>query len=453
MTIAPSTASGRSWNSGMRNSIVTIRKQKRTMLESCDLTPDESATAERERLASTANPCSRPAPEVGDAEGDELLVGVHLVAVLGGELARAPATDSAKAISASANASGSRSVMSPSLKLGTVRRRQAVGDGADDRDAVVLEVEDGDRRRSRARRRPAWPAPWARTLRSAKMSASAATPMASVEQAGVAELPRSARPSLPKKPVPPPSTPNSLESCPTPMTRARPATKPVSTGRAKKSAMNPARARPATSSSDADEQGEQRREGDEAAAVAERQRRDGGRRVRRDRRARADRELPAGAEDGVGEQRRQGGEQAGLRRHAGERGVGHALRHEHRPDGRRRDEVRPQPAPLVLRQPVADGQRRRLEPVPAHDPSRHAHVLLVGPTGGGGAPGGILRRAVARHLLFPTLRASGREELAKDVERWLGLVRPQRAERRRGRRPRRLSMFAPAISRLSGAAL
>ena len=64
MTIAPSTASGKSWNSGIRNSIVTTRKPNRTMFESCVLTPDESATAERERLASTVNPCSRPAPRL-----------------------------------------------------------------------------------------------------------------------------------------------------------------------------------------------------------------------------------------------------------------------------------------------------------------------------------------------------------------------------------------------------
>ena len=99
----------------------------------------------------------------------------------------------------------------------------------------------------------------------------------------------------------------------------------------------------------ADEQREQGGESDEAAAVAERERRDGGRRVRGDRRARPDGQLSAGAEDRIGEQRRQGGEQAGRRRHAGERGIGDALGDEHGPHGSRRDDVRPQPAPLVLR--------------------------------------------------------------------------------------------------------
>ena len=140
----------------------------------------------------------------------------------------------------------------------------------------------------------------------------------------------------------------------------------------------------------ADEQGEQRREGDEAAAVAEGERRDGGRRVRRDRRARPDRQLPAGAQDGVGEQRRQRGEEPGLGRHTGERGVRHALRHEHGPHRRRRDQVRAQPAALVVRQPVADGQRRWFQPVPAHKPRRHTPVLLVGARQRSVA-GGILR--------------------------------------------------------------
>ena len=117
MTIAPSTASGRSWNSGMRKSIVTIRKPNRIRLESCDLTPDESATADRERLASTAKPCSRPAPRLETPRAMSSWSASTSYLRFAAS-ARAPATDSAKQMSASAKASGSRSVTSPSPKPG-----------------------------------------------------------------------------------------------------------------------------------------------------------------------------------------------------------------------------------------------------------------------------------------------------------------------------------------------
>ena len=179
--------------------------------------------------------------------------------------------------------------------------------------------------------------------RSAKISTSATTPTTSVGRLASSSW-RTSSASLPKKPVPPPSTPSSLESWPTAMTRARPATKPVSTGRAKKSAMNPARARPAASSSAPTSRASSAERAMKRPPSPKRERRDGGRGVRRDRRARPDRQLPAGAQGGVREQRRQRGEEPGLRRHAGERGIRHALRHEHGPDRHRRDQVRAQPA-------------------------------------------------------------------------------------------------------------
>ena len=129
----------------------------------------------------------------------------------------------------------------------------------------------------------------------------------------------------------------------------------------------------------ADEKGEQRRQGDETAGVAGRQRRHRGRRVRRDGRTRTDRELPAGAEDGVCQQRQQGGEEAGLGGHAGQRGIGHALRHEHGPDRRRRDQIGPQPASLVMRQPLADGERRGFDLRLVPDPLLHALPFVLGP--------------------------------------------------------------------------
>ena len=71
----------------MRKSIVTIRKPKRTMLESCDFIPDVGHGRPRE-AGVDGEALQQAGPEVGDAECDELLVGVHLVVVLGRERPR-----------------------------------------------------------------------------------------------------------------------------------------------------------------------------------------------------------------------------------------------------------------------------------------------------------------------------------------------------------------------------
>ena len=308
-------------------------------------------------------------------------------------MARAPATDSAKQISARANASGSRSITSPRLKPGNVEGGQAVGHRAHDRHAVVLQVEDGDHgdpehdheqhgrhfggvRAQHEDDRQRHDADGQR------------------QQAGVAELGDQVG-QLAEEPGAAAFHAQQLGQLADADDQGEAGDEAGQHRAREEVGDEPGAREPGGQQQRADQQGEQRGEGDEAGGVAERDLCDRGRRVRGDRRARADRELPAGAEDRVREQRRQGGEQAGRRRQARERGIGDALRHEHGPDGGRRDDVRSQPAPLVARQPVADGQRRRFQSVPGHEPSRHAHVLLVGPRLGR-VPGGILRRAVVR---------------------------------------------------------
>ena len=67
---------------------------------------------------------------------------------------------------------------------------------------------------------------------------------------------------------------------------------------------------------------------------------DDGEREHRHRRAGADVELSRGAEDGIREWRHEGGVEAGLGRHAGQRGIGHGLGHHQCPDRQGSDEVR-----------------------------------------------------------------------------------------------------------------
>ena len=62
MMIAASVAFGSPSKSGVRNSIVTTSSTATNRPESRERTPAPTATALRERLASTGKPCSTPAP-------------------------------------------------------------------------------------------------------------------------------------------------------------------------------------------------------------------------------------------------------------------------------------------------------------------------------------------------------------------------------------------------------
>ncbi len=247
---------------------------------------------------------------------------------------------------ARANASGSRCGHVAEADGGDRERGQPVGDRADDRDAVLLQVERGDRgdpqhdgdEHGRHLGRVGPQGEDDRERRDADGQR---------RQADLAELRHHAPRACRRRPVPPPSTPSSLEIWLDGDDQGEAADEAGQHRPGEEVGDEPGARQAGGQAHAADEQREQRRERDEAAAVAEGERGDGGGRVGRDRRARPDRQLPAGAEHGVGEQRRQRGEEPGLGRHAGQRGVRHALRHEHRPHRDRREEVWPQPAAPV----------------------------------------------------------------------------------------------------------
>ena len=87
---------------------------------------------------------------------------------------------------------------------------------------------------------------------------------------------------------------------------------------------------------------------------------------------RADAELARSADGGVGDQRQHRRVQPDLGRQPGEEGVAHRLGNEHRPDGHARDEVALQIRPVVTGQPVEDRQAQPAA-VTSHrlPPTRH----------------------------------------------------------------------------------
>ncbi len=78
---AASSDCGRFVNSGDRMTMVSTMPAAVTSEASCDLLPAASPVAMELTLASTANPPDQAAGRVGTAQGDELLVGVDVVAV------------------------------------------------------------------------------------------------------------------------------------------------------------------------------------------------------------------------------------------------------------------------------------------------------------------------------------------------------------------------------------
>ena len=72
---------------------------------------------------------------------------------------------------------------------------------------------------------------------------------------------------------------------------------------------------------------------------------------------RADDQQARGAEQRVGDQRRDDGVEPHDRRHADDAGIGHALRHHDRPDGEAGQNVRQQPLAPVGGKPAEDGQQ------------------------------------------------------------------------------------------------
>ena len=108
-----------------------------------------------------------------------------------------------------------------------------------------------------------------------------------------------------------------------------------------------------------DDQRQRRHQRDVPRRVSSRDRRDP--RGSQDRRARLwpDPEVTAGPHDRVHQQRPDHGVEAELRWQAGQLGVGHRLRDEHRADRQARRQVRPQPRPLVVAQHAEARQQPR----------------------------------------------------------------------------------------------
>ena len=104
----------------------------------------------------------------------------------------------------------------------------------------------------------------------------------------------------------------------------------------------------------ADHQGEHRAELEVAGVAGDRQRADDRGRHHRDRGARRDLQVPGRAEDRVRGHRGERGDQAGLRRQAGEPRVGHRDRDHDAPADDAGDEVGPQVPAVVGRDPAED---------------------------------------------------------------------------------------------------
>ncbi len=88
MMSAPSTASGKDANSGVRNSTVTIVTAHVTRLATWVRAPAPSLTADDDMPPPAIIPPKQRTCHVDHRVGVELLIGVYLVAVLVGELVR-----------------------------------------------------------------------------------------------------------------------------------------------------------------------------------------------------------------------------------------------------------------------------------------------------------------------------------------------------------------------------
>ena len=83
ITIAPSTALGRFWNSGARRTAVARIRPAVISEESCDLAPAASAVAVWREAGVGREAAEQAGREVRGAEGHHLLVGIDLVPALG----------------------------------------------------------------------------------------------------------------------------------------------------------------------------------------------------------------------------------------------------------------------------------------------------------------------------------------------------------------------------------
>ena len=150
-------------------------------------------------------------------------------------------------------------------------------------------------------------------------------------------------------------SPSSFGSCPTMITTPIPLMKPSTHRAGEELGHEPEAQGPRDDEHDSREDGER---GEERRVLLLRELRDDGDEHRgrrdRDRRARADVQFAAGAEDGVHHACGESREEPRLGRRAGERSVGDGLRHEHRPDGEAGEQVAGEERPLVPGEPPGD---------------------------------------------------------------------------------------------------
>ena len=140
MISAARTASGRFLNSGVRATTVTTANTVGDERRASERAPAPSLTADCDRLPPRGQPAEEARADVRDAERDHLLVGVDLVAVLGGERLRG-AERLAEDDQHHPGGDGRERGDVARRDVGHLDGRQAARHLADDRHAVIREAQ------------------------------------------------------------------------------------------------------------------------------------------------------------------------------------------------------------------------------------------------------------------------------------------------------------------------